>query len=565
LGSKGIFAPGEAITVIADGTPSAVAQVASPRPAHMRSYVSIAGNGEDIPTPTEIAAADAEAEALREQRHTEETVLAAQAEHARQRAFLQQFGEEDEADAPVQHAPLSAEALRAHMAYPEPLPTVAAPKMPVARGRSTRTLEASAQTPVVKAPLRGRSAPPPAPQVPPPAAPVRLPTWPAKAPVVSSDPPPKRDRRRNCKVAPKPAEPVQPVLLGMSPETTTPTTAMVRRPHRKKVDGVRAPATAPKVTTPRPPKAVPVPRWTVQDIDAVMSAGLMLPADLRAEVRRAVELLYGANLGAADGRQNPLASLADEEAVWRKRSTEQMRSDGRPWSKAHRDGVDMLLRRIEAARAAPVDLETRQDEIRLNRSMAIQCPAYPSIAPAAWTQGIARLVNGTLSYFQFAKQHKVNHNTLASHLRRNGVRNELFAEVVSRRGMRPDQQRRSLLDTSPVGLMFGCVLRKLRAQYAMTQIEVAVGLDVSPSIVSYLEQGRTAPCVAILTRTAVLFKTDWRSLLPAASDAELVRLLVEATVGRTRSWSCANVLRHLVLPYLGIVLPSPPAKKKVNP
>jgi hypothetical protein len=139
----------------------------------------------------------------------------------------------------------------------------------------------------------------------------------------------------------------------MSP---TPTTAMVRRPHRKKVDGVPAPTPAPKVTSPRPPKAVPVPRWTVQDIDAVMSAGLMLPADLRAEVRRAVELLYGANLGAADGRQNPLASLADEEAVWRKRSTEQMRSDGRPWSKAHRDGVDMLLRRIEAARAAPVDL-----------------------------------------------------------------------------------------------------------------------------------------------------------------------------------------------------------------
>lgn len=543
------------------------------------TFSIVAGLADDIPeipTAAELAAQEAAAEALWEQKHSEETVLAAQAEHARQRELLHQLGEEEreeEAQTALfvlgsheQHALLSPETVRRHMGYPEPSPQPTA--LPVARGRSTKTLAASAKTEVVKAPLRGRSAPAPVAQPTASAAPVKplpLPTWPEKVKTEPSDPPPKRDRSRNRKVAPKPPEPAQPVLLGMSPETTTPTT--VRRPHRRKVAGMPVPLVATKVKqTSRKPRA---------NIDKLM-AGLALSPDLRVEVRRALEMLTSSRVGIPGSRQYPLRSLAADEARWEARMMMKTSRDGQPWSESHESDVDLKLRAIRLARATAVDLDTRLDQVRLNRAMALQCPPFKHINEADWSRCITELIMGTTSYTMIARTHKVNHNDLGGHLRRHGVRRELFAELASRRGMRASQKRRSLDDTCPLALLFGRKLHQVRSQYALTQTEVAVALDLPPTIVTAMEQGRYAPCSVIVKRAATYFRMDWRDLLHTDSEAELLRMLVDGTERKQRAWTCADLLRHLVLPYLGVVVPEPTrrqvaataktkAKAKVNP
>ena len=537
--------------VLADA-PASVYDVEGRWPRRVRTYTAIAGHGEDIPASAELAAEAAADETLWEQTHSEETVRAAQAEHARQRALLHDLSEHDREDEEI--------AAASDAAPPAP-PAV----LPVARGRSTKTLAASAATEVVKAPLRGRSAPPP---VAPPAAsaapaqPLPLPKWPAKAPVVVSDPPPKRDRSKNRQVAPKPPEPAQPILLGMSPETTTPTS---RRPHRRKVAAVPVPPVAMKAKqAPRKPKA---------NIDKLM-AGLVLTSDLRVEVRRALEMLTSSRVGIQGSRQYPLRSLAADEARWEARMRTKTSRDGKPWSESHESDVDLKLRAIRLARATAVDLDTRLDQIRLNRAMALQCPPFKHITEADWSRCITELIMGTTSYTLIARTYRVNHNDLGGHLRRHGVRRELFAELASRRGMRASQKRRSLDDTCPLALLFGRKLHQVRSQYALTQTEVAVALDLPPTIVTAMEQGRYAPCSVIVKRAATYFRMDWRDLLRADDEAGLVRMLVDGTERKQRAWTCADLLRKLVLPYLGVVVPEPTrrqvaatakTKAKVNP
>ncbi len=551
-----VFGPAAEFTVIADGPPSAVEQVVSLRPAHLRAYVAIAGNGEDVPTPAELAAEAETAEALWDLTHSAETVLAAQAEHARQRELLQQLGEEErvEARAPVQPTPPAV----AEPARP-------APKVPVARGRSQRTLAASAETPVVKKPSKARdsaAASSPAPSAsatskgkgrptgqatPPPQAtaapvkPIPLPTWPAKVKAEPSDPPPKRDRSRHRKVAPKPPEPERPILLGMSPETTTPTT--VRRPHRRKV-----PAPAPVVATPKVKVSRDKPVQSTPGIRKARKAAAELarldalqnfvgPEALRVQVERALDALLcrkvslnvivTPSLGTYDGKpETPPKTVRSRR--WRGRVTE----------------ADTVL-----------DLSERRRLMSLNRFALLTCPPRRNSDPVAWKKNIHRLANGEIAYDAFAQLCGVADTSLGKYLMQHGVRRDLLPCGETRRGMRKGQQERSRDRTSDLGIWFGTAVSGLRNKYALRQPDLARALDVPVYTVTKVEQGRFLPCPELIMRAAKYFEVDWYELLPAKNDEERLRRLVDDMRAWQLTSAVAAILRELVLPCLGVKPP----------
>lgn len=550
--------------VLADA-PASVYDVEGRWPRHVRTYTAIAGNGEDIPASAELAAEAAADETLWEQTHSEETVRAAQAEHARQRALLHDLSEQDREDEEI--------AAASDAAPPAP-PAV----LPVARGRSTKTLEASAQTPVVKAPLRGRSAPPP---VAPPAASAAaaqalpLPKWPAKAPVVVSDPPPKRDRSKNRQAAPKPPPPAQVVLLGMSPATTTSTN--IGRPKRRSV-AATTPAPppvvkVPKAKAPRAPKAVaaskakmpqperPKPATATDgELRTLVMRRFIGPEALRVEVERALDLLLTSRAGIRGKRQHALGTFASERKMLAEAAKQIHQED---YSPSHSKEILRRHKTTEQTLDAVINISERRELIQANRAALLACPAAPKANGAAWRKHIHAVVAGNITYQEFAKLCGISASLLSLQFQKHGVRRDLLPEGESRRGMRAAQTKKSTNFTTDLGLWFGLTLREFRTFYALKQPELAMALDIPTSKVTSMEQGRYEPCAEVVTRAARYFETTWRELLPADDDATRLRRLVDGALSKRLAWSCADILRHIALPCVGVV-PPPPGRRRTG-
>lgn len=60
---------------------------------------------------------------------------------------------------------------------------------------------------------------------------------------------------------------------------------------------------------------------------------------------------------------------------------------------------------------------------------------------------------------------------------------------------------------------FGKKLQKVREQYGLTQMQLAIDIESTPGYISRLENGKTEPGVVTLTKLREALECEWGELL----------------------------------------------------
>jgi DNA-binding XRE family transcriptional regulator len=109
--------------------------------------------------------------------------------------------------------------------------------------------------------------------------------------------------------------------------------------------------------------------------------------------------------------------------------------------------------------------------------------------------------------------------------------------------------------------MFGNGLRRLRAKYGLTQVQVAVALEIATGAYPPIEQGVYSPRSDLVMRVCRFFEVTWRDLFGITDDAAFVAQLVHGLEHQHQPLACGDLLRHVVLPHFGVVVNTPSSYK----
>ncbi len=467
-----------------------------------------------VPTAEELEAMQRGVEELWEQMHNGDTVRAAQEDHARQATLF--------------------EVLRAE----EPPHDVgaSAPSLPVARGRTTQTMAASAQTEVVKKPMKRARKPAQPVAASPPSAPMQ-PTKPAKT---AAAPAPAKTPKLT-----KPPTPPRPAAVAPAPVPTPP---VARPPRRVKVSAAATPKTsaspAPAARrrggqpNPPPDLTMLVPPKVQQRVGPEVAALLNEAARWCALTKLGTTPIADGYLWTGEQADDELHAKLDTKKAG--------------WSQHHQRTTTLRMQALQRARVRPIDLGARKKEVDDNLDKLRSCPPYAGVPEAVWQGGLDTIAQGLNTVNQWNDELSLPKSTLSNWMRRHGVNSKLLPDLLSHKGR--NLHTTGTPKASDLGVIFGRGVRRQRAIYGITQIELAVALRIHSTMLPSIEQGIVQPRVELVRRLTDLFKVPWRTLFDI-DDVQLLTLLVAGVAGGARNHCCGDLLRHLVLPSFGVEVP----------
>jgi DNA-binding XRE family transcriptional regulator len=338
----------------------------------------------------------------------------------------------------------------------------------------------------------------------------------------------------------------------MSPETTTPTD--IGRPKRRKV-AAQPSAPAPVVEVPKAASAPEVRRRRGQP-NPPPDMTMLVPPKVQRRVGPAMTaLLHAAGRGCALTKIG-VTPIADGY-LWTGEQADddlhaQFDTKKAEWSQHHQRTISLRMQAVQRARVRPIDLQARKKEVDDNLVALRRCPAYSGVPDAVWQAGLETIAKGLSTVNQWNDELVLPKSTLSYWMRRHGVNSKLLPDFLSHRGRHPHTTGTN--KSSELGLIFGRGVRRQRAIYGLTQIELAVALRIHSTMMPCIEQGIVQPRVELVRRLTDLFKVPWRSLFDI-DDVRLLTLLVAGVAEGARNHCCGDLLRHLVLPAFGVEVP----------